>query len=168
MAAPPGFVQLDIETVGDERFVRGFNRYVSMMKDFRPVFDDIREDFQAIEKRVFRAQGTPESFAPLSEKYKKWKDRHYPGKPIMQLRGYLVGAMTGDTADTINRQRKKEAEFGTTLPYAHRHQMGTLGMPQRKFVQITAKDKTRWARMIQTWSYKQLREAVPGVAGFTR
>lgn len=162
------FVTLSIETVGDERMVRGFNRYVKLMKDFRPVFDDIRDDFQRREREIFAKQGDPVPFKKLSSVYEVWKEQHYPGRPIMVLRGRLYSAMVGNSKNTLNKQDKTSAEFGVTgLPYPRRHQLGR-NMPQRKFVQVTDADQTRWARMIQEWSYRQLKDAVPAVSGLTR
>lgn len=158
---PPGFVTLEIETLGDERFVRGFNRYVARMKDFTPIFEELLEDFREIEEKNFASQGTPKAFAPLSTKYKAWKERHYPGRPIMELRGVLKASLVGRSPDSVINIDRKSAEYGTSVKYAHRHQKGTYGMPVRKIVQLTESDKTRWARKIHQWSYEELQRSIP-------
>ena len=152
-------VVLRIDTIGEERFIRGFNRYVEDMKDFSPVFEQIADWFYSEEKRIFAHQGDPESFVPLSPQYKAWKDKHYPGKPIMQLRGRLIASLAGQADGTVKKIGKMEAEYGTQVPYAHRHQMGTAGMPKRKVVQLTEARKRAIARMIHRWSFEQLQEA---------
>ena len=91
-----------------------------------------------------------------------WKAKHYPGKPIMQLRGRLMAALTAekqaDAQDTVKIIEKTHAEFGAKVPYVHRHQMGTYGMPQRKVIQLTEQRKRVIARMIHQWSYDQLKD----------
>lgn len=157
---PAGFVTLEIETLGTERFVRGFNRYVAQMKDFTPIFEEILEDFRRREEEIFAGEGVPKSFAPLSPAYAAWKEMNYPGQPIMQLRGPLKASLIGKADGTVLKIAPLEAEFGTSVPYAHRHQMGTGGMPKREVVQLTEEDKTRWARMIHEWSYRQLQREI--------
>ena len=162
-------VTIAIETVGEERFIRGFNRYVADMEDFSEVFEVLGKDFWKLEEKIFDAEGTPDAFAPLSPRYKKWKDEHFPGRRIMELRGRLRGALTGThqaaSQDTIKKIGKKAAEYGAKVPYIHRHQMGTGGMPARKVVQLTEQDKTRWARIIQRWSFEKLQARVGGPYG---
>ena len=119
--------------------------------DFSKIFEDIIVDFRRLEKRIFKKEGDPESFKPLSPKYAAWKHKNYPGKKIMQLRGGLKASLTGKTSDTIEVIGKRRAEFGSNLPYAHRHQMGTFGMPQRKIVQLSEKTKKRWVKIVQKW-----------------
>ncbi len=154
-------VVISIEMVGEERFIRGMNSYVQAVSDFREVFARIAEDFYQIEERNFSRQGYPAGFQELSYAYDLWKSEHYPGTPIMQLTGRLKDSLTGEnqeaSQDTIREIHPQEAEFGTLVPYAHRHQMGTGGMPQRKVVQLTEEDKVRWGRIIQGWAYELLR-----------
>ena len=155
-------VTISIETVGDERFIRGMTNYVNEMQDFTEPFKEIRDDFYFVEQRNFNAQGRPAPFAPLSPRYAKWKSRHYPGKPIMQLKGALIQSLTGvATSNMISVIKPKEAEFGTKVRYAHRHQQG-IDMPQRKIVQLEETDKKRWALVIQTWAHNKLKK-VEGV-----
>lgn len=149
-------VRLEIETLGDERFVRGFNRYVEQMKDFREVYQGIWEDFTEVTERNFAREGFPRPFRPLSPKYKEWKDRNFPGRPILQLRYRLIRSLLGraqaEAQDTVKDIGAREAEFGTQVPYANRHQRSGR-MP----VQLTDGDKVRWSKMIHEWSYRKLR-----------
>lgn len=152
-------VVIQIDTIGDERLVRGFDRISSDIKDFREPFDEIYRDFLDMEKQIFTAEGTPEGFVALSPKYARWKQKHYPGKKIMQLSGRLMKALTAEDqtsakqlVTTVKKIEKTEAEFGAKGPYVHRHQMGTHGMPQRKIVQVTDARKVRWVKIIQAWA----------------
>jgi len=149
-------VVISIDTVGTERFVRGFNRGIDRVTDLRPVFEEIRDDFYKVEERNFKRGGYPQKHTALSPAYAAWKAKRAPGKPIMTLTGRLADSMTGGGSrrDTIDKRRKKYAEFGSKVPYAHRHQMGTLGMPQRRFVQLTEAVKRRWSKLIHEFIIK--------------
>ena len=154
-------VTIKIETIGEERFIRGFNRIPGDMADMRPAFQDISLDFYGREKQIFSREGDPKRFEKLTnEKYKAWKRKHYPGKKIMELTGRLRKSLIAEgqavARDTVKIMKKKEAEFGTQVPYAHRHQMGTVGMPKRMIVQLTEPDKIRWARIIHEWAYNNI------------
>jgi len=157
-------VVVSIETIGEERFIRGFNRIKKQIVDMRPVFEKIATYFWAREKQIFAREGDPEGFKPLSAAYKAWKQKHFPGRKIMQLterlRNSLIGEKQAVAQDTIKIVKKKSAEFGTQVPYTHRHQMGTFGMPQRKIVQLTEKDKMWWAKTIHEWAYKTVLKEV--------
>ena len=157
-------VEITVETIGEERFIRGFNRIGQEIKDFREPFQEISEDFYRREKSVFAREGDPVGFKPLSKAYAKWKSQRYPGKKIMQLVGRLIKSLTAadqaEAQDSIKRIKKTWAEFGTQVPYAHRHQMGTVGMPKRMIVQLTEKDKVRWGRIIHEWAMKVIKRNI--------
>ena len=157
-------VTISIETIGEERFIRGFNRIEADMADMRPIFQDISLDFYRREKQIFAREGDPKPFVPpkMNEKYLKWKRRHFPGRKNMQLTGRLrlslVDPDRAKAGDVVKKIGRKAAEFGSSVPYAHRHQMGTRGMPKRMIVQLTKKDKIRWGRMIHEWAKDLIRE----------
>ena len=85
-------VTITIETIGEERFVRAFNRLEKKAADLRPIFQEISLDFYKREKQIFAREGDPKPFVPpkLNEKYKAWKQKHYPGSKVMQLTGRLM------------------------------------------------------------------------------
>lgn len=154
-------VVLTIDTVGDERFVRGLNRYVADMKDFREVFEDIVQDFWKVEKKNFDSGGTPKPFPKAQNAaYIKWKMRKVGHNKRMILFGRLRGSLTGENQkelqDTVKRIGRTSAEFGTRVPYAdyHRRVRGA------KIVQLTEEDKIRWGRMIQRWAFRKLQEDI--------
>ncbi len=155
-------VTISIETIGEERFIRGFNRITKEMPDMRPAFQDISEDFYQREKQIFARQGDPAPFKSLSTAYAKWKAIHAPGAKIMQLSGRLklslVDPDRAKAGDVVKKMRKRSAEFGSQVPYVHRHQMGTGGMPKRMVVQLTNQDKIRWGRIIHEWAKDLIRE----------
>lgn len=86
--------------------------------------------------RQFDAQGAgPEmgSWAPLSESYAAWKEKHYPGAPILVRTGKLRAALTDSNAEGARRDVGSDVlTYGTQgVPYASHHQEGTSRMPAR-------------------------------------
>ena len=156
-------VVISIDTIGHERMVRGLSRFGQTVKDWRPVFRDIQQDFYKMEKAIFRAQGKPQKFTPLSPRYRFWKEKNFPGKTIMRLNDRLYNSLTGenqaDAQDTVVDIKPLSAEFGTRVPYAERHQLGRR-MPQRKVVQVEDRDRERWMRMIHRFAYKLSQEYI--------
>ena len=149
-------VKIEIHTLGEEKFVRGFNRYVEDMKDFSEVFEDISKYLFELSGQIFQAQGDPEAFASLSPKYRKWNERHFPGRPILVLRGPLKASLTEGSADTIKRIQPKAMEWGTKSPYAHRQYKAG-----RKPIQLTEGRKRAIGRMIHEWAYQKAQRDIP-------
>lgn len=148
-------VILTIESLGEERFIRGFSRISSEIKDFSVPFKLILEDFRNMESGLLASEGTSEGearFKPLSERYRKWKEQHFPGRRIMFLTGKTTAALTGKAEGTVEKINRTSAEFGVELPWTHRHQMGTHGMPRRRIVQLSDKRKFRWTRIFARWA----------------
>jgi phage gpG-like protein len=164
-------VVITIETLGDERFIRAFNRVGEEVKDFSEPFETIYQDFAALEERRFLAQGWPPAhWAPLSPEYAAWKQRHFPGRPILVLSGRMraaFGNVDGSSFDALKEIFETHATFGTVLPYPIYHQTGTSKMPARRPVHLEEEDKRRWALIIQRWAIAKLREATAegGAAG---
>lgn len=156
-------ITITIETIGDERFVRAFDRIASDIKDMRGAFELIWEDFVEIEQRIFDNSGP--GWVPLSPAYAAWKEKHYPGEPLMRLTHRLVNSLTGvdqaDSQDTVKDIRALEATFGTRVPHALAHQRGVPGrLPQRKVVSLAETDKRRWSLIIHRWVVNEMREAL--------
>lgn len=90
---------------------------------------------EAVSKQFDARGGGPASgpWAPLSKRYAEWKQKHFPGKPILELTGALRAALTSSTDSKALRSiNGNEYAYGTRgIPYASFHQTGTPGMPQR-------------------------------------
>ena len=71
------------------------------MKDWTPAFRDVRDLFWKHEKQLFSTNGQGRSsarwpkWAPLSDRYKRYKKRVRPGRPILVFDGVLRRAATG-------------------------------------------------------------------------
>lgn len=147
-------VGLSIEMLGEERFVRGFSRVSSEIKNFEPLFRLVLDDFREMEARIFDSEGSSEGegrWQSLSDEYREWKEKNFPGRSIMQLNGYLHAALVSRSTGTVEKINQTQAEFGVDLPYAHRHQMG-YKMPMRRIVQVNDTRKKVWGRMGARWA----------------
>jgi phage gpG-like protein len=154
-------IVVEIQTLGVERFVRAFNRCSQEVKDLSPAFEEVYDNFCEVEERNFDAEGSPDGFAALSPWYARWKAMAYPGRKIMQLTGRLKDSLTANySTDAVKEIHPKTARFGTRVPYAHRHQMGTDDMPARKIVQLTEPIKREWALIIQRYIISLLKKVL--------
>ncbi len=146
--------------LGDVVLARGISRYGDAVRDFSPVWDQIRNDFHRIESEQFDSQGSRAGhpWAPLSPTYEAWKAKHFPGRSILQL----TGQMWGEFAVGVGMQTTIEPMRLTMTPSMQRavyHQQGTRTMPQRKVVDLTEEDKMGWMKMIHNYVYDKAKEA---------
>lgn len=144
-----------------EALARGFEGFDAQMSDMAEAFDLITEDFYEVEKEIFAKGGVPEPFRPLDPAYAKWKDRHFPGKPLMRLHDNLYKALTGEVPDDLTKARpvregnKQLLILGFESAYGMRHQ--NTG---RKVVQVSEATRERWGRIIHRWAYDKFRNEV--------
>ena len=146
--------------LGDVVLARGISRYGDAVRDFSPVWDQIRNDFHRIEGEQFATEGARSGspWAPLSPTYEAWKQKHFPGRPILQL----TGMMWGEFGVGVGMQTTIEPMKLTMTPSMQRaiyHQQGTRTMPRRKVVDLTEEDKMGWMKMIHNYVYDKAKEA---------
>ena len=100
------------------------------------VFPLLAPVFEAAEARQFDAEGSGPArgaWADLSEVYAAWKDKKYPGAPLLVATGALREALTAASSPLGARDYSASTfVFGTVgVPYASFHQSGTGKMPAR-------------------------------------
>ena len=142
--------RLRFDVDGDVQLSRYLDIMADHLNDFRPLFEDIADDFRETEKGIFSSEGAFEGNAkwkPLSPTYKAIKDKQFPGKPILQRRGDLMQSLTSIGGNHVSHVSSDSLEIGTKDPKAVFHQRGTSKMPQRKVVSLTAPQKRRWTRL---------------------
>lgn len=114
-------------------FERAGAELVDMGKHVFPLLPPI---FEAAEARQFDAEGAGPhsgSWSALSEVYAAWKERRYPGQPILVATGQLREALTSPNSPLGARDWSASMfVFGTVgIEYASFHQTGTARMPVR-------------------------------------
>ena len=157
--------QLTFEVDGDVQLSRAFSRFAEDVKDAREPFEEVAEDFRNIMSKQFGTEGTYGSggWAPLSPNYAEWKARNYPGARILERTGLLRDSLEGANPYTIREIRPLEMTVGTKVPYGIFHQRGTKKMPQRKIINLTEADKTRWTKIFHKWLVEQSRKEFAGL-----
>lgn len=93
----------------------------------------IPKSFYEINKELFATEGKSGDhgkWRPLSDDYKAWKEKHYPGKTIMRRTDRLYKSLTGHTSDSIkfigNIANRLHIKLGTQLDYGEYWQEGVM------------------------------------------
>jgi phage gpG-like protein len=149
-------VRFRIEVDGAEVFDRAFSR-LDRLDDFRPIWPNVISEFYTIEQEQFDTEGAAggQRWAQLSPAYKRWKDVHYPGEPILQREHDLIESLTDPEApDAVLIPGQEELIIGTKVPYAVVHQR--RGRPPISF---SESQKRRIQKAIQQGLVRFVREA---------
>ncbi|HEU4796947.1 MAG TPA: phage virion morphogenesis protein [Pyrinomonadaceae bacterium] len=132
---------------------RAFNRIDQVISDYRPIWPNVAGEIYAINQEQFDSEGgvgASGKWAALSPAYKKWKEQHYPGQPILRLTNALFESLTDPEApDAIYRPSRDELAIGSRVPYALAHQRGGR-MPQRPIFSFSEPQKRRIQKAIQS------------------
>ncbi len=84
-------------------------------------------------------------WAPLSEKYAIWKEKHFPGQPILVRTGALRASMTEQGAPgNITIISRTGAVLGSSISYGIYHDLGGSTIPRRNFSEPSEPRKKIW------------------------
>lgn len=157
-------MQITVTESGIERTVVGFRRLEGVAKDLRPVWPEIQRYYHDTEMMQFASeggQGKAGRWKPLSERYGKWKQAHYPGKPILELTGRLWKSLTGGPGAETQMAPLRYVEE-STVPYAIYHARGTEKMPSRPPVSLTAQQQREIGAIVGRHVQKDIWKAFAG------
>ncbi len=134
------------------------------LADLQPVWRGPAHDiFLRIMRAHFASGGqrSGETWVALSPDYAAWKERHYPGQPIMRLTDRLYGSLTEKTdQDHVFRSGPSFAEYGTRVRYARAHQYGyrPRNLPVRKVIpRLTSEDGEALVDAILAYLFQKMR-----------
>ena len=150
---------MKFEIFGEKQVDRMLSYPIGQVKDLRPVWWRMRDNFSAGQKKHFKSEGsaTGAKFQALSAKYAAWKRKHYPGKPILQRTGALYRSLTNVRAKgAIYRALPMSLIIGTKISYAAYHQFGGGALPRRPVVRLTEKQKKLFMKFLQEHLFKEL------------
>jgi phage gpG-like protein len=155
-------ILVSVDVTGDEAVKRGLAGFANLVKDLRPFWrDEFAPVYFGRVQDGFAMEGQPRTaggrfaagrWAPLSPKYKAWKERHYPGKKILAREGDLQASVAwngGLGPGGVFHAFPRYVEFGTAIPYAIYHQQGTPKMPARPF--LPPPDPVLYAPLLDQW-----------------
>ena len=130
----------------------------------RPIWEGVIEEFHAGERQVLRAEGRVggwhSRYAPLKDGYREWKDRHFPGKRILELSGRMYKHLTRNPAPNcwyIKDPTRLTILPGLKLPnhpgdMIAVHQMGRKGdMVAREPVRLTKREVRNIGTLAINW-----------------
>ncbi len=135
-------IEVKLEVQGDEELAKAFELMRSRVNDWRPFWPDIAAVFYIGEKALLDSQGYGR-WEPLSDGYKAWKTKHYPGEQMMQLTGDLYRSLTTKwNPHAVYELEALSMTLGTTVPYAAAHQYGYAprNLPARVIMDVTETD----------------------------
>lgn len=105
--------------------------------DLRPTMNVIGRGYRKEVEMIFDHQqprGKGDRWRPLSAGYAAWKQKHFPGRPILVRTGDLKASMTQEgAAGNITVIGKTGAVFGTSISYGIYHDDGGSKIPRRNF-----------------------------------
>jgi len=98
-----------------ERARNTFIKLARYLEDLRPVWEEFIPFYQQdVIPGTWKTTGMvmeQSKWVPLTEKYRKWKERKYPGRPMLTLEGKLYAAATGGPG-WFQELKKKEMTMG--------------------------------------------------------
>jgi phage gpG-like protein len=162
-----GTFHISFDIDGDRELSRKIHGMLGSVTDWTPVWKTIAADWSSTMARKFDTEGAHEAgtdeqgnanppWAPLSERYAAWKERHFPGAKILQRSGDLRAAATGP-ATVIT---PSSLSLTVDSPYALFHQSSRprKRLPRRPFASLTPKQKSRWVRAFRDRIFEAARD----------
>jgi len=142
--------RLTFDFYGDQQIDRTLTTLANHAQDARPAWRAMSRRFTTNNVRQFASEGAYASggWAPLSPRYKAWKDRHYPGRKILARTGRLRRSLTRRPFG-VEEIEPKYMRLGTDVPYAKYHQRGTEKMPRRRPVELPESERREWVKIMQ-------------------
>lgn len=117
-----------VEIVNLPRINAQFTRIDKGLESLKPMWKDFQSQFHAEETNHFA--NAP--WEPLSRRYAERKLAEHGPKPLLQVTEDLMRSFTeSKVKGAIRRIEDLSAEFGSDIPYARFHQLGTDIMPAR-------------------------------------
>lgn len=97
----------------------------------------VSESFYAGMRETYGSEQSPrfDPWQALSPRYAKWKEKHHPGRQILELTGEMKATATGNDPQMIVDLRT--ITWYVDQAYAPFHEFGTSRMPARPFFGAT-------------------------------
>lgn len=124
--------------------------------DLRPTLNVIGKGYRKEVAMIFgkqqpRAEGM--RWPQLSEKYAEWKQKHFPGAPLLVRTGTLINSMTQEgVRGNISIIGKTGAVFGTSISYGIYHDSDEprkSKLPRRNFSEPSDRRMAIWIEQIR-------------------
>ena len=159
-------MRLEISLAGDVQVSRELLRFAGRIEDASPAFRWIADDLKAWEKKQFRTKGRYASggWADLKDATIAQKRRH-PNPVVranatnpLRATGRLMESLTGGNEEYFELVQPHQLVVATLVPYAKFHQRGK-GVPQRRPLEVRARDRTGMVKTLQEFMVGSLEGA---------
>ena len=160
MNARKDLVSISFTVAGEKQLDRRLGILRENVKDLRGVWPDIRDDFVKNQKQQFKTEGVHGSgskWTPLKPGYAAFKEKNYPGQPILRLTDSLYKSLTEiENGDFIYKPGRLGLTLGSKIEYGAYHQTGVAEtfLPRRPPIELTKAQKSRWPKLIQEYIFK--------------
>lgn len=154
MSYQPGAVEFRFEVQGEVQIAERFEGMIRRVEDCTPALEQIATHFYTHMEQAFDTGGsaTRATWAPLAERYARWKAKHYPGLPVLTRKGALRRSLSSASAPgSLRRITPDSLEIGTTLAVPSGrwnlgglHQEGLPPVPQRKIINLPDDVTVTW------------------------
>ena len=133
-------------TTALDDLVAGLSTFEERLDDWRPVWPSVAAVFYARMAQAFATQGGGK-WSALSEKYARWKTRHFAGASLLVRSGALMTSLVGAEAPgAIYRANARRLELGTSVKYAKPvAKMRSLGIPVSAMARVGLQEFVRGA-----------------------
>ena len=156
-------MKFNVTVDGVQQSTRAFSALDESVRDFRELWPELHMYFLRATSEQFESIGVRggQRWQPLSERYAKWKQKKFPGKPILVRTERLKRSLSlgGSAPDQVAEFQPLYAVFGTSVPYAQYHQRGTSRMAQRQILQPTQRDVDRMVSRMYRFVERGARDA---------
>jgi len=157
-------VDIKIKVVGSERVQRVLRTVDTKIKNFRPIWDDVGDYVRGVFKRQFSSQGASGqtgAWEPLTPAYAKWKEKNYPGRPILVMTGQLKrSVIQKGSSGNIYKKTKNKLVMGTENKLGIIHHKGYRKrgryLPPRPIIDLTKFQFKRVFTIIQNYVKKAM------------
>lgn len=164
----PGGILLSATVVGEREVAGILGAIQDVVADLSPFWRDVVAPayFADIQDRfALEGQGRTRGglfargrqWAPLSPAYRIWKEKHFPGRTILERTGRLKESLDwdgwGPGPDGVFEAHPTFMIAGTSVPYASAHMTGRANMPARPF--LSAPVARQFAGLLRTWIVRE-------------
>jgi hypothetical protein len=125
-------VELSITVTGAEPLIHALGGLEAAASDLRPAWEQVAPLVPQMVAETFAAEGP--GWAPLAPAYAAWKQRHYPGKPILVRTEAGKKAATSMAGWSVASQPQQLVMTYHGPPYMAAHQSGVGRLPKRDWL----------------------------------
>ena len=140
--------------LGTRELDLALDNVLRVVYDWRPLWPKLIKLFHNVESSQFSEEGSAGrsgAWPQLTPRYAAWKQKHWPGRKILQRTGTLRRSLA--TLNAPGSIEDASSSFclvlGTFVPYAIYHQQGTKYMQARPPVSLTADANRKFGKEFQ-------------------